>query len=580
MATATELVAGVGKLFFEGFIAFAAGWELWGSVKNFEIAGHTLNAYAGVATMAIAQQFDAMFAYIENGFVRMGGWLDRIGAKADAMVGLKGWAKEQSANAKAASADVAANNQAFTFRSHIRQSVATQDWNGTGKHGEPGAPTGTSPADSLFAQDMAALPAVPGGTLNPTGMGSRRAQAAKEAKAAADQRQKILDHLYAMADKGAAKATAIADKMNAAAEKLHLAFMAMTNPLGAKIAGVNLKYGGIAKEMTGAGHSGAAADALAIGQSKIMGIKYQAGMQHLGMLKANLHDTITGNAALVQTGAMTKMQAAQANISAQKQAAPAMVHILQTLIAMEKASAGYAHNMASQKIVANLKAQETTLKAMGSQLGYYSAKVKNVAQNAMTGLFQNMMHGQKTWGQMLYSFFASIGKGIENILAKSISQAIADSIMGKKTNQGIGSLIGGIAKWFGGLFGGSGTSATTISATGGRASSGPGIWSMISAGGGFLKDLFSVIGSFAVGADNIPHDMVAQIHKGEMIIPAGPAAAIRSGTLGSSNGAQNHLHLTIHAMDSQSVIGALHSVREEAAQMFINTAQHLNFNGG
>jgi hypothetical protein len=35
-------------------------------------------------------------------------------------------------------------------------------------------------------------------------------------------------------------------------------------------------------------------------------------------------------------------------------------------------------------------------------------------------------------------------------------------------------------------------------------------------------------GSFAVGADNIPHDMVANIHKGEMIIPAGPAESLRN----------------------------------------------------
>ena len=44
--------------------------------------------------------------------------------------------------------------------------------------------------------------------------------------------------------------------------------------------------------------------------------------------------------------------------------------------------------------------------------------------------------------------------------------------------------------------------------------------------GGFLND---IIPSFAVGADNIPHDMVANIHKGEMIIPAVQANAIRNG---------------------------------------------------
>jgi len=37
---------------------------------------------------------------------------------------------------------------------------------------------------------------------------------------------------------------------------------------------------------------------------------------------------------------------------------------------------------------------------------------------------------------------------------------------------------------------------------------------------------------FASGADNIPNDMVAQIHKGEMIIPAATAALVRAGNIG------------------------------------------------
>ncbi len=445
------------------------------------------------------------------------------------------------------------------------------------------------------------VPVLPGSIISRMGATPSAGSLVKHATAVAHAHQKAIDHLYAIADKAAAKANAVAAKMNAAALKLHLAFMAMTNPLGAKIAGVQLKYGGMAAQMTVSGHPGAASDALSIGQSKIMGIKYQAGMQHLGMLKANLHDTITGNAALVQTGAMTKMQAAQANISAQKQAAPAMVHILQTLIAMEKASAGYAHNLASQKIVANLKAQEATLKAMGSQLGYYSAKVKNVAQNAMTGLFQNMMHGQKTWGQMFGSFFASIGKSLENILAKSISSAIANALFTKKAAHGIssvfsfltggsakgsGSLIGAAGSLLGNLFGSSSRGSASafsgagILGSGAFSAGGGGIMSSI---GGWLKGITSIasIFGFASGANSIPNDMVANIHKGEMIIPAAGASLIRSGqaSIGGMP-AGNHVHLTIHAMDSQSVISALHSVRHEAAQMFINTASSMNLQGG
>lgn len=666
IASAVEMVAGIGKTFLLGFASFAAGWELWQSIKSFEIAGHTLNAYAGVATMAIAQQFDAMFTYIENGFIRMGGWLDRIGARADAAIGLKGWAAQQSSNAKGAAAAIAANNQAFTFRSHILQSVAMRDWNAKASSGEPGAPTGISPAELLHEANVAALPSVPGGSLNPSGGQSptdvKVINGSSPFSAAASMMSKNLALLSAKYNAGLMSVSAyyvarkqivvagtnaeiaalgrleaaykkagmasqvkgmqvkigalrnglalqlqtigyqqegaankLAAKLQAVANKIHAAWAAIVNPLGGKIASMQAKYATISGHLLAGGHMTAAHEALSIGQSKIMGIKYQAGMQQLGMLKANLHNTITGNAALVETGSMTKMQAAQANIAAQKQAAPAMVHILQTLIAMEKASAGYAHNLVSQKIVASLKAQEATLKAMGSQLGYYSAKVKNVTQNAMTGLFENMMHGQKTWGQMFASFFASIGKSLENILAKSISSAIANALFTKKAGQGIGSIFsfltggsrgassngGGL---IGALFGGSGKSSSAFSGAGimGASAFSSGGSSTMSSIGGWIKGITSIASlfGFASGANSIPNDMVANIHKGEMIIPAAGASLIRSGqaSIGGVPGG-NHVHLTVHAMDSQSVISALHSVRAEAAQMFINTASSMNLQG-
>jgi hypothetical protein len=44
--------------------------------------------------------------------------------------------------------------------------------------------------------------------------------------------------------------------------------------------------------------------------------------------------------------------------------------------------------------------------------------------------------------------------------------------------------------------------------------------------GGFFKD---ILPSFDVGSYNLPKDMIAQVHKGEMIIPAAQAQQIRSG---------------------------------------------------
>jgi hypothetical protein len=57
--------------------------------------------------------------------------------------------------------------------------------------------------------------------------------------------------------------------------------------------------------------------------------------------------------------------------------------------------------------------------------------------------------------------------------------------------------------------------------------------------------------SFAVGAWSLPGDMIAQLHKGEMIVPAFQAEAMRQGaTVGGGGGAS--LHVTLQAIDTQS----------------------------
>jgi hypothetical protein len=52
--------------------------------------------------------------------------------------------------------------------------------------------------------------------------------------------------------------------------------------------------------------------------------------------------------------------------------------------------------------------------------------------------------------------------------------------------------------------------------------------------GGLLGGIFSLLPKFDVGTDNVPRDMVAMVHKGEMIIPAAEASAIRSGRGGGT----------------------------------------------
>lgn len=88
--------------------------------------------------------------------------------------------------------------------------------------------------------------------------------------------------------------------------------------------------------------------------------------------------------------------------------------------------------------------------------------------------------------------------------------------------------------------------------------------------GSVFTGLAGAIGltGFASGSWELPHDMVAQVHKGEMIVPAGPAAAIRSGQMGLGGGGaavshQSHVH--IHAVDAQSL--ARHIQSNDSAVM-------------
>ena len=78
-----------------------------------------------------------------------------------------------------------------------------------------------------------------------------------------------------------------------------------------------------------------------------------------------------------------------------------------------------------------------------------------------------------------------------------------------------------------------------------------------SGGGGFLGLLKGLLPSYDVGSWNVASDQMALIHQNEMIIPAGPANAIRSGSVslggasGGTSGAGN-FNITIQAIDTQT----------------------------
>ena len=102
------------------------------------------------------------------------------------------------------------------------------------------------------------------------------------------------------------------------------------------------------------------------------------------------------------------------------------------------------------------------------------------------------------------------------------------------------------AETFAGIFG-------FLSPVLGPAAAGP-----AAAGEASVLAVASGIGSFAAGSWSLPADMIAQVHQGEMIVPAGPAATFRS-MMESNSGVAGTVHVrhttnfNVAAMDSQGV---------------------------
>ena len=66
-------------------------------------------------------------------------------------------------------------------------------------------------------------------------------------------------------------------------------------------------------------------------------------------------------------------------------------------------------------------------------------------------------------------------------------------------------------------------------------------------------EAFGSLPSFAVGAWELPSDMTARVHQGEMIIPAGPASALRDTWGGGASGGDTHVHFNVSTPDAGGV---------------------------
>jgi len=97
----------------------------------------------------------------------------------------------------------------------------------------------------------------------------------------------------------------------------------------------------------------------------------------------------------------------------------------------------------------------------------------------------------------------------------------------------------------------------------------------IAAGAATMAAATAVLPSFDVGAWRIPRDTTATVHRGETIIPAGPAAAFRK-MLESGNDAGGDVHLHINTIDQRGMRSWLMENKDGVAAAGRAAARNLN----
>lgn len=162
------------------------------------------------------------------------------------------------------------------------------------------------------------------------------------------------------------------------------------------------------------------------------------------------------------------------------------------------------------------KTKETT-----DDITLFWKKAAENMQDAMSDFFFDVMQGNLS--DLASSFKSTIDRMVANMLAARA----ATSLFGEEFTSGKSDVIGGVA---GNIFG-------SI--------------------GGFFGDLLP---SFAVGTPYVPHDMVANIHKGERILTADENRKFSSGQMGGGG----NVYMTINTPDANSFRKSLPQTMAEA----------------
>ncbi len=565
-----EMVASFATVLAGAFLFYEAG-------QNVKIFGVTLNHYIAISLLEATQQFEHFFTFVEVGMNNMASHFWNKVEKTSKSLGLSGlqrFADSQrlGANLRAASiqASMASGDKIYqdeiayynSVRGNKTEINKINDWTAKWLAGKP-------PEDAVAKQlaARAAAAHIPGGNMADLGAvpekGKKTVAELAQGWWVQDMHRAGLEanKMYKQQEAGPLKAS----RALAAAQRK-----------GATPAQIRQHWEQVRSQLASSGDPSLRAlapQAEAMGVKMELQAKLKEAKKNLSDQQTGLHDKEKLNAALVTAGVLTKDQAQRKTLADQHAAVSGPNGLL--------ASAERVRALERQLHQSTTAIDGTiaSLKALGTQLTAFQQKVSNTIEGAFSNLFSQIMKGRLTWRQMGHDFIAEILNGMNKTISQDLAQGLVKGLFQPGTGGGnalravtsSSALMGHVGSWFSNLFGG-GTKTAALPAAAAAMAAGT---SSATAGGGFWASIggwLSKFGmSFASGIDNVPHDMVAQIHRGEMIVPQGAADMIRSGAVGG-----HQFNINISAMDSQSVLGAMDGVKRELAQMLGGTNQNLN----
>jgi hypothetical protein len=154
------------------------------------------------------------------------------------------------------------------------------------------------------------------------------------------------------------------------------------------------------------------------------------------------------------------------------------------------------------KLTIQAEQARAALESLRMETDLLAQKFDTIFTESFSNAFADFIDGTKSAKDAFRSFANDVVRQINKMVAEALTKQLFQSI-------GLGG-SGGIGTFFAGLFGGGASAGIGYGAAGTAASTAM----VATAGGGFVPAL-------AEGTDYVPHDMLAFIHKGEAVIPAG-----------------------------------------------------------